>query len=1042
MIAWFARHPTAANLLMAAIMILGVVSLPGLQRETFPEIQNDKVEVQVVYKGATTAEVEDAICRRLEDALDGITDLDETRCEAREGLGIATAVMREGADMARFLDDVKSDVDAIADFPEQTEPPVIQELGRTDAVVSVAITGPEDPVALKAYAEDVKARLQTLRQIATVTIKGFSTHQIRIEVDLATLRRFGLSTADIAAAVERQSVSTPAGELLGSNEDALLRFDDQRKSAAAFEDLVVISSRSGAAIRLGDIAHITDRFERDEEKVLFNGRRAAVLDITKTRAQDILEAFAAVRDFVAEEQARAPENVTLTLTQDRSSVVSDRLNMLVRNGIQGLIAVFLVLWLFFSFRYSFWVTMGLPVSFLGALFVLPMLDITINMISMVGLLIGVGLLMDDAIVIAENIAARMLKGDQPLEAAVNGVTQVMPGILSSFATTLLVFGSLAFISGEIGQILRVVPIVLILVITVSLVEAFLILPSHLGHSLAHARHRKQSRFRAAFERGFAGLRDRAFAPLLDRAIAQRYLTVGLVLMLLLFAIAMPVGGKLKFTGFPDIEGDVIEARVLLPQGTPLARTEQIVERLQSLAWSIDAELKDLQPDGQSLVRNVTALFAENPDAYETGAHVARVVVDLLGAEVRNTSLEEFRNRWRDAAGDMTDVIALKFAEPAIGPGGRAIDIRLTGDDLEQIKRAAHQLNAWLDSFAGVIDLSDDLRPGKREYHLRMKDSAGVLGLDAEAIAGQVRAAFQGQKIDEFPQDAETYEVEVRLDSSDRVNIDDLEQLTIVGPDNKLIPLPVVAEVEEVRGWARINRIDGRRTATVQGDVDRAVANAQELLTLARAEIFPELRERYPSITIDVQGQSDESAKTGGSILRNVVLGLIGVYMLLALQFRGYLAPVTVMSVIPTALIGVVFGHMALGLDLTLPSMVGMASLFGVVVNDSILLVVFIREERRAGIPVVQAARHAAVARFRPIVLTSITTIAGLTPLLLEKSLQAQILIPLAASLAFGLMAATLIALFLVPAIYCILDDFNALGEIDPWSDEGPAEQRA
>ena len=1030
MIAWFARHPTAANLFMAAIMILGIVSLPGLQRETFPEIQNDKVEVRVVYKGATTDEVEDAICRRLEDALDGITDIDETRCEAREGLGIATAVMREGAQMTRFLDDVKSEVDAIDDFPDQTELPVVAELGRTDAVVSIAITGPEDPVALKAYAEDVKSRLQTLREFSTVTIKGFSTHQIRIEVDAPTLRRFGLSASDIAGALQRQSVSSPAGELQGEQENVLLRFDDQRKTTAEFENLVIISGSSGAAIRLGEIATISDRFELDEEKVLFNGRRAAVLDITKTRAQDILTAYAAVSDFVTAENARVPPGVRLTLTQDRSSIVSDRLNMLTRNGVQGLIAVFLILWLFFSFRYSFWVTMGLPVSFLGALFLLPALGVTINMISMVGLLIGVGLLMDDAIVIAENIAARLNKGEKPLQAAITGVTQVLPGIASSFATTLLVFGSLAFITGEIGQILRIMPIVLIVVLTVSLIEAFLILPSHLGHSLMHMHEREPSRFRTAFERGFARFRDRHFAAVLDKAIAHRYLTVGLVLMLMLFAVAMPVGGKLKFTGFPDIEGDVVEARILLPQGTPLSRTEGIVDHLQDVVWSINDELKAQQPEGQDLVQNLTVIFGENPDAYETGPHVARIVVDLLSAEVRNTGLEDFRNRWRDQAGTMTDVIALKFAEPAVGPGGRAIDVRLIGTDLDEIKAAALELKTWFGGFDGVIDLADDLRPGKREYRLHLKDSAGVLGLDASNIANQVRAAFQGFKTDEFPLGPETYEVELRLAASGRSNLADLEQLSIVGPDSKLIPLPEVAGLEEARGWARINRIDGRRTVTIQGDVDRARANAQELLNTANADIFPRLRERYPSIKIDVQGQSDESAKTGGSIVRNVLLGMIGVYMLLALQFRGYLAPITVMSVIPTALIGVVFGHMALGLDLTLPSIIGMASLFGVVVNDSILLVVFIRDERAAGVPVRQAARHAAIARFRPILLTSVTTIAGLTPLLLEKSLQAQILIPLAASLAFGLMSATLIALFLVPAIYCILDDFNVLGEID------------
>jgi multidrug efflux pump subunit AcrB len=446
---------------------------------------------------------------------------------------------------------------------------------------------------------------------------------------------------------------------------------------------------------------------------------------------------------------------------------------------------------------------------------------------------------------------------------------------------------------------------------------------------------------------------------------------------------------------------------------------------------LNREFTPLQPGGQYLVRNLTVIFGENPDAYESGAHVARVVVDLLGAEVRNTSLEAFRERWRAGTGQLADVIALKFTEPSFGPGGRPFDIRLIGSDLEQIKLAAHDLRLWLDGFDGVTDLSDDLRPGKREFRVRLRDSAGALGLDAEKLAAQLRAAFQGFKIDEFPRGAESIEVDLRLAGPDRVDADDLEQFSVVGPDGALIPLPVVAEIEETRGWARINRIDGQRTVTVQGDIDRDRANARELLALAGEEIFPALRELYPGVRVDLQGESKESAETGGSIARNVLLGLAGVYMLLALQFRGYLAPVTVMSVIPTALIGVIFGHMLLGLDLTLPSMVGMASLFGVVVNDSILLVVFIREARAAGVAVVQAAMEAAVQRFRPILLTSVTTIAGLTPLLLEKSLQAQVLIPLAASLAFGLLAATVIALFLVPAIYCILDDFNALGEIDP-----------
>ncbi len=1029
MIKWFAEHPTAANLTMLAIMILGLIALPGLQRETFPQIENDKVGIQVIYPGATAEDIEDAICRRLEDALESITDLDEMICESSEGFGKATAVMLEGSNMMRFLDDVNAAVNAIDDFPDRVEVPIVEELGRTDSVVSIAITGPADPVVLKAYAEEVKLRLLASAEIANIEIDGFSDHQIRVEIPASRLRQYGLSLSDIASIMQNQSVSTPAGRLESKQEDILLRFDDQRKNVEQVGNLVIISGKTGAAIRLRDIANIRDRFDRDEIRILFNGKRAAILNITKTKSQDILKALSDVKAFVENENKQVPTGIKLSLTQDRASVVQDRLDMILKNAIQGLIMVFAILWLFFSFRFSFWVTMGLPVSFLGALFVLPLVGMTINMITLVGLLIGVGLLMDDAIVIAENIAARMEKGERAMQAAVSGVYQVLPGILSSFATTLLVFGSLAFITGTIGQVLRVMPIVLIIVITVSLIEAFLILPNHLGHSLKHIENRKASDFRVSFEQRFEHFRDAWFGPLLDKAVNYRYLTVGIVIMLLIISVAMPAGGKLKFVGFPAIDGDIVEARLLLPQGTPLALTESLVDQIQQAAHQVNQTMSAQQPDEQNLVNNITVIYGQNPDAYESGPHVARIIVDLLSAEVRNTSIDEFRIAWRQQVGDLPDVISLKYTEPVIGPGGRAIEVRLKGADLQQLKSASHDLQNWFNGFAGVQDVSDDLRPGKRELRVRLLESAGVLGVNALTVSSQMRAAFQGITIDEFPVGAETYELDLRLAASDRLTADDLQQLTITGPSGSQIPLPNIARIDEVRGWARINRVDRQRTITVYGDVQREIANSQELLGLANRDILPIIKQNYPGVVVDIKGASENSADTSKSIVQNVILGMIGVYFLLALQFRGYLAPVTVMSVIPTALIGVVFSHMALGLDMTMPSIIGMASLFGVVVNDSILLVVFIRDARRQGTDVHIAAKQAARARFRPIVLTSITTIAGLTPLLLETSLQAQILIPMAASLAFGLTSATIIALFMVPSIYCILNDFNLLGEV-------------
>ena len=1029
MLKWFAEHPTAANLTMVTLILLGLVGLPDLQRETFPRVQNSKVSITVPYPGSTTTEVEEAICVRIEDALESLTDLQEMTCEAAEGNGQAIAEMTEGRDMARFLDDVNGAIDAINDFPSQVELPVVEELGRTDAVVSIAITGPQDPVQLKSYAEDVKLRLLAEANIAAVAIDGFSDRQIRIEVPAERLRRYGLSLAELATRIQNQSVNSPAGRLESDQEEILLRFDDQRKTAAQLGKLVVISSPSGANIRLQDIATISERFDREENQILFNGLRAAILNISKTPEQDALNSLADIRAFVEREIAQQPDGIQLVLTQNRTSIVRDRLDMILLNGIQGLIFVFLILWLFFSFRYSFWVTMGLPVSFLGALFVLPLMGITINMISMVGLLIGVGLLMDDAIVIAENIAARLEQGGKAMAAAIAGVQQVLPGILSSFATTLMVFGSLAFITGEIGQVLRVMPIVLIVVLTVSLIEAFLVLPNHLGHSLSHMEKRAPTGFRVWFESRFDHFRDHWFGPVLDKAIDFRYLTLGLVVMLMILAIAMPASGKLKFVGFPSTEGDIVEARILFPQGSSFNMTKTLVDRVQRAALEINEQYRSEQPDQQDLVENITVIFNQNPDANESGPHVARVIVDLLSTEKRRTSLKAFKQAWREAVGEPTDVISLTFTEPSIGPGGQAIEVRLRGGDLDQLKAASEELQQWFNQYAGVLDISDDLRPGKRELAIRLKDSAGIIGVDASQVASQLRAAYQGIKIDEFPVGSETVEVDLRLDAQDRLNINDLQHLTISTPSGKQVPLPNVAIIEEVRGWSRVSRVDRQRTITVSGDVQPGVANAQELLTLASTSIFPQLTNDYPGLTIHMRGQSNESAITGQSIVRNVALGLIGVYILLAFQFRGYLAPISVMLVIPTALIGVVFGHVALSLDLTMPSIIGMASLFGVVVNDSILLVAFIREARARGAGVVTAAREAGRKRFRPILLTSITTVAGLTPLLTETSLQAQILIPLAASIAFGLSAATITALFLVPAIYCILNDYNLLGEV-------------
>jgi len=480
MIRYFAAHPTAANLLLLFLVVLGLAALPSLKRETFPDFTPKEIEVRVPYPGASAEDVEEAVCRRLEDAIDTVNDVAEVRCQALESVAVAVAKMTDSAEFSRFLDDIKSEVDAIDDFPEQVELPIIRQLGRLDQVVSIAVTGPMSATDLKIYAEQLKDRIKQLPKVSQVTILGFSQHQLQVRVSAEALKRHGLGISDLANAIARQNVDLPAGSVETRERDFLVRFTDERRSVQRLEDLIVIGSKEGGAeVRLGDIANVSDRFELDEDKVLFNGERAALLQITKTKSEDTLDAVNAVKAFIAKERRTAPPGVKFALTQDMSSIVSDRLQMLLKNGVQGLILVFLVMWLFFQLRFAFWVAMGLPVAFLGGLFLMAVFGQSINMISMVALLIGVGLLMDDAIVIAENIAAQLKQGKSAFNAAVEGTQQVMPGVLSSFLTTTAVFTPLAFLSGDIGQVLKVLPVVLISVLSVSLLEAFLILISQI-----------------------------------------------------------------------------------------------------------------------------------------------------------------------------------------------------------------------------------------------------------------------------------------------------------------------------------------------------------------------------------------------------------------------------------------------------------------------------------------------------------------------------------------------------------------------------------
>jgi multidrug efflux pump subunit AcrB len=563
-----------------------------------------------------------------------------------------------------------------------------------------------------------------------------------------------------------------------------------------------------------------------------------------------------------------------------------------------------------------------------------------------------------------------------------------------------------------------------MVLAVSLIEAFWILPNHLAHSLAHHNPIKKRRIRRHFDGLIEGLRENVIGRMVDVAVRWRYLSVGITVAVFIMSVGVLAAGFLKFKAFPDIDGNVIMAHVLLPQGTPLERTEEVVTRLTDVIDAVDTEFAPRQPGGRHLVENVSIQFNINTEASESGAHVATVAADLLSAEIRNARIDDVINRWRELVGEIPDVISLKFGEFSLGPAGRPIDIRMRGRDLEQLKAASLDLQAWLGQFEGVFDLSDDLRPGKPEISIRMREGAKGLGLDAEGVASQLRSAFYGRTASEIQVGRESYEIDVRMRDEDRNSLADLAYFHVTLPDGKQAPLGSVAVLTESRGYARIAAVDGMRTVTVQGDVDSRITNTSQIMKKLNRLFMPEFRKKFPQILTSVEGESKESAETGSSLVRGFLVGLVGIFILLSFQFRSYIEPVVVMVAIPLAFIGVIWGHMFMDLNLSMPGLLGAASLAGIVVNDSILLVEFIKIHVRNGVAVAEAARRASRERFRAVLLTSLTTIAGLLPLLSEKSTQAQVLIPLAVSIVFGLMASTVLVLIVVPSLYAILGDLG------------------
>ncbi len=1042
-LAWFAKNPVAANLVMIVLLVGGALSASTIKMELFPEFSMDLVTVTVPYPGAAPEEVEAAICVRIEEeihALDGVKRVTST---AVEGAGTVAIELMRDADARVVLDDIETHINAISTFPELSERPIIQEVVMRKQVINVAVSGDADEVTLKHIGERIRDDINGLPGISQVVLASARPYEISVEVSEEALQRLGLTFAEVARAVRGSSLDLSGGSMKTESGEVLLRAKGQAYRGGEFEDIVVVTRDDGSRVLLGEVARVIDGFEETDQAMRFNGLPAVQVQVFRVGDENALEVAEAVKTYVADVRASMPAGISLTINDDQSAFLEGRLRLLIENGIQGLVLVFLVLALFLRFRLAFWVTMGIPISFMGALWILPELDMSINMLSLFAFILVLGIVVDDAIVVGESIYTEQSRGGSMLDAAIRGAQRVATPVTFAILTTIAAFAPLLNLPGMFGKFFRVMPLVVIPILVFSWVESKIILPAHLSHSGSFGdRLAKVAPFRwwvslqQLFERGMMGFAERVYAPILELALRWRYATHAIVISTMLLVGGLVGSGHVRFVDFPKIDGDIVAAQLTLPLGTDAAVTEQAVRQLELAAEQLKAEY--VEREGVDVVKHFITSVGQQPfRAVQAnkgapggtgfiGAHLGEVIMELTPTEEREQLLtKDIVARWRQLCGPIPGSVELVFSADIMS-GGDAVSIEFAGNDIDELRLAADELKLELASVPGAFDVSDSFRGGKQELQLEIEPSAEALGLSLADLAQQVRQGFYGEEAQRFQRGRDEVKVMVRYPSRDRRSLYTLENMRVRTPNGDEVPFSSVARAHLGRGYATIKRAERKRIINVTCDVDDGVTSATEVIAQLGQEALPSILARHPSVSWSVQGESRELGETMSELARMFVVALLAIYALMAIPFKSYLQPLIVMSAIPLGLVGAVVGHIVMGKDLSILSMMGLVALAGVVVNDSLVMVDYINTRRRESGSLLLAVRDAGVRRFRPILLTSLTTFAGLTPLMFERSVQAQFLIPMAIALAWGVVFSTVLTLVFVPTGYLILEDCSRL----------------
>ena len=1042
-IAWFAANHVAANLLMFLIVVAGLLSAFSIRKETQPEFELNSVEVRIPYLGAGPEEVEEGVVIKVEEAIQDVSGIKTIRSASREGAGEVVIEVEIDADLNEVMSEVKTRVDAISTFPALTEKPVISKVEVENPVVMIAIHGDLDPFSRKTISQQVRDELMQIPSVNKVHNYGDRPYEISIEVSEHTLREYGLTMSEISQAVKNSSVDMPGGTIRTDGGDILLRTKGQAYTGAEFSQLVLRTFPDGTRLTLADIATIRDGFVESTGYGRFDGRPSITLQVVAGGQQNEIETAKDVKAYLAKKAESLPAGVRIDTWIDLPQYLESRLEMMNGNMITGAVLVFLVLSLFLRMKVAFWVIVGLPVTFLGALWLMPTWPVTINTLSLFGFIIVLGIVVDDAIIIGESVYTKIRADGQSLDNVIQGTHKVAIPATFGVLTTIAAFGPMMFISGPAGSFFEAMSFVIILCLFFSLIESKLILPAHLVQARIPDvdeddlfRPQRRIGYREAVPRFFLKIQRRVqhglhrfirtvYRPWLEKAVDNRGMTLSIFVSILILAVGLMFSGIARVVLFPEVAADFIRVTFDMEAGTAPRTRDEALEFIESQLLEMNAEHVRENPGALPMIQHL-GVFTRG----DTGAVM---FVEIPMTEDRPYAMSEITAMWRERVGEIPGMKELRFSDAGHIGGGLPISLRLNGANYEALEAAAAELEAELASFDGVFDIENSAFAGGDEIRLRIKPQAEALGLNLASLGRQVRQAFYGEEAQRIQRGKDELRVMVRYPEHERKSVADLENMRIRTPGGDEVPFASVAEISFEKGFSSIARLNRERTVTVSADIDPERVEPQEIIRNLSENFFPELLARHPGVSYGLEGSSEEQAQLLSELLFAIVVALFLIYALIAIPLHSYSQPLLIMSVIPFGAIGAIAGHVLMGKAISMFSLFGLFALAGVVVNDSLIMVDFINKARARGVAVRQAVIESGTQRFRAIILTSFTTAAGLMPILFERSSQAQYVIPTAISISFGIVFATLITLFLVPSLYMLqIDFFTRVRDVRDW----------